>query len=422
MPRFHYTALRSSGDAIAGDLDADSRPVAIAELAKTGLFVTEIERGDHSESDRESPAEAGAAGAIWKGLLTRRRTLTPRSRAAMLRQLAVALQSGLTLLSALRVVQEQAESTALAEVCRDLAQRVQGGESLSDAMEARVEQFSQLEVAMVRVGETAGVLDETVGYLADFAQRDLEVREKINSAAAYPLFVLVLAGLSVIIIMTWILPSIMSTVLGDADPATLPLPTRLVMAISGWMSSWYGLITLLVLIFAGGLLRNWMKTPGGRLAFDSLKLRTPVLGPALRKIAVGRFARTLGTLTRSGIQIIEAMHVIRGTLGNEMLAQQIDRVSTQISEGKSIAEPLRQTGQFPPLLTQVIAMGERTGKLDVLLLQTADSYERETAAALGRVMTILPAVFIVLLALLVGFILAAVLLPIVSMDMGMGGF
>ena len=245
----------------------------------------------------------------------------------------------------------------------------------------------------------------------------MDVRDKLRSAAAYPIFVLVLASISVVVIVTMILPRIMGSLLAEADPAALPLPTRLLMGISDAVNSPIGLGGALVIVLAVLGFRRWIRSEDGRLSFDRFKLRVPVLGTALRKVAVARFARTLGTLTRSGVQIVEAMGVIRDTLGNEALARQIDEATGQITEGQSIAEPLRQTGQFPPLLTQVIAMGERTGRLDVLLLQTAESYEKETAAALDRVMTILPAVFIVVLAVVVGFILAAVLLPMLTMDL-----
>jgi type II secretory pathway component PulF len=294
-----------------------------------------------------------------------------------------------------------------------LAADVQGGQSLSGAMEARGRDFSHLEASMVRVGETAGMLDQVMGYLSDFAQREVEIRERIRSAAAYPIFVLGLAAVSVVIVLTVVLPPILSTVAENA-PA-LPAPTRVLMGLAAAARS-YGWLLLLGL--AGAVLgfRAWLARPEGRFRFDRFLLRVPVLGTALRRVAVARFARTLGTLSRSGIQILEALRVLRDTLGNEALARQLDRAAAGITQGQSIAEPLRQTGQFPPLLIQVIAMGERTGRLDELLLQTAEAYEKETAAAIQRVMTILPAVFIVLLALVVAFVLAGILLPIVSME------
>jgi type II secretory pathway component PulF len=272
--------------------------------------------------------------------------------------------------------------------------------------------FSRLEISMVGVGETAGMLEKVIGHLAEFAERELDVREKIRSAAAYPVFVLVLACVSVVVILAVIVPRVLGA-LGDV--AALPWPTVVLMGLSRLLVGWGWLLAILAV---GGVLalRHWLSRPAGRLAFDRFKLRLPVLGPALRRLAVSRFARTLGTLSGAGIGILEALHVLRDTLGNEALARKVDEVAAGVRRGESIAEPLRQTGEFPPLLIQVIALGERTGRLDELLLRTADGYEKETAAAIQRAMAVLPAAFIVLLAVVVLFVLAAVLLPIVNME------
>jgi type II secretory pathway component PulF len=251
--------------------------------------------------------------------------------------------------------------------------------------------------------------------------RDLDVREKIRSALTYPIFVLILAAISVVIVLTVILPRIMAAVIEQSGTLALPWPTRVLLALSGFIRSPWGVAALLIAIATGFMLARWWRTPAGRFATDQFVLRVPVLGRAVRKVAVSRFARTLGTLSRAGIPIVEALHVLRDTLGNEALARHVDRATADITQGQSIAEPLRQTGDFPPLLIQVIAMGERTGKLDDLLLQAADTLERETTAALERVMSILPAVFIVCLALVVLFILAAVLLPVMNIDIAAAG-
>ena len=410
MPDFQYQAIGADGRALDGSIDAANRAQAIATLADRGTFVTQI----------DAAAEPTAATGALAGLTMRRR-VSQRSKTAMFQQVAVALQSGLPLLDALRIVEYQAESPAMEQLAHDLSESVQGGDALSEAMGSHKRVFTPLETSMARVGEAAGKLDEVMGYLAEFAQRDQEARQKIRSAASYPVFVFGLAIVSVIIILAWILPRIMGTVLEQTGEITLPLPTRVLLTVSDVLWSPYGL-GLAVALGAGiWAFVRWSRQPAGRLTVDRFKLRVPVLGAALRKVAVARFARTLGTLHRSGVEILEAMRVLRDTLGNEALAQQIDDVTADITQGQSIAEPLRQTGQFPPLLIQVIAMGERTGKLDDLLLQTADSLEKETEAALARVLTILPAVFIVCLALIVLFILAAVLLPIVGMDAAMSG-
>jgi len=404
MAKYQYNALDKDGRAVSGAIAADNRDGAISALAADGVFVTDLH-------DPAAPRQAARAPS--GPLLRLRRHLSASTRAALFRQLATALKAGLPLLPALHVVQEQAENQRLKALVGDMAQRVQSGESLSQAMEAQGREFSALEVSMARVGETAGLLDQIMGYLAEFAEGEVEIRQKVWTAAAYPLFVLALAVISIIIIVALIVPR----VLGAVTEATtvLPWPTRVLLSTSDLIRS-YGYLALILL--AGGLwaLRAWVSRPPGRLALDRFKLRIPVLGTALRRIAVARFARTLGTLSKSGIQILEALRVLRDTLGNEALARHVDRVAAGITQGQSIAEPLRQTGQFPPLLIQVIAMGERTGRLDELLLQTAQAYEKETAAAIQRTMTILPALFIVLMAMLVLFVLSAVLLPIVNMN------
>jgi len=406
MPQFRYSAMGRDGKALNGVIDADTRPQAIASLADSGAFVTRLDAAN----------DIDAAAASW---FVRRVSL--REKTAMLQQIAVALQAGLQLLDAVRVVEQQAETRALRNLTGDLAQRIQEGEALSEAMGAHPRQFQAMEISMVRVGETAGKLDEVMGYLAQFAVRDLDVREKIRSALAYPIFVLVLAVISVVIVLTIILPRIMAAVLEQTGTMLLPWPTRSLLAISDFVRSPWGVAVMLIMIVAGAMLIRWWRTAEGRLAVDQFILRVPVIGRAVRKVAVSRFARTLGTLSRAGIPIVEALHVLRGTLGNEALAQHVDRATADITQGQSIAEPLRQTGEFPPLLIQVIVMGERTGKLDEMLLQAADTLERETAAALQRVMAILPAVFIVCLALVVVFILAAVLLPVMNIDIAAAG-
>ena len=409
MPSFEYSALDANGQDLSGAIESPGRAQAIASLAEQKLYVTQIESRGKKEA-----ASASLAG------IKRSRRVPLRLKVGMLRQLATALQAGLPLLSALQVVHSQAQNQSLRSLMGDLAERVQSGEALSQAMSEHSRNFSPLETSMVRVGETAGVLDQVMGYLSEFAEHDLDIREKIRSAATYPIFVLSLAVISVIVIVTTILPRVIASVTESVGEAVQPLPTQILMGVSDFLRS-FGWLVLIGLGLGVWAFRAWLAKPEGRLAFDTFKLRIPVLGTAIRRIAVGRFARTLGTLSKSGIPILDALRVLRDTLGNEALAQKIDQAADGITQGQSVAEPLAQTGEFPPLLIQVIAMGEQTGKLDELLLQTADAYEKETSAAINRVMTILPAVFIVLLALLVGFILVAVLLPIVNMQTSVSG-
>jgi general secretion pathway protein F len=412
MPEFQYTALDRGGQTLSGWIVTPSKQQAISALAQEGRFVTDIEAKDEGRRVKDDGGKG--ASSVIPGASTLKSRVPLRMKASMLAQLSTALSAGLPLLPALRIIQEQATQPALRDLSDDLASRVQSGEALSEAFSKHPRVFAPLEVSMIRVGETAGVLDQVMASLADFADRDLDFREKIRGAATYPLFVLGLAGVSVLIILLFILPRILATV-GD-NPAALPWPTRMLMGASTLLRAW-GWLLALILLAGWWQFSIWKASTAGGIAFDGFLLRVPVLGSALRRAAVARFARTLGTLTKSGIGIIEAMRVMRDTLGNRALASKLDRITAGITQGQSIAEPLRQSGDFPPLLIQVIALGERTGRLDELLLKLADAFEKETAAAIQRLMSILPAVLIVGLALVVAFVLAAVLLPIVSMEL-----
>lgn len=444
MYRFTYSAIDANGSAQTGTIAARSRHDAIATLADRKLFVTRIEESAEAKSPsgaasptRTSPESHGGAGRLSAALPgagagdaagaasagqasgeTPIKRISLQAMGFLWRQIATALEAGLPLLTALQVVREQADRPAIAALAQDLAHRVETGSSFSDALAAHPRQFAPLHVSMVRAGETAGVLDQVMASLADFTDRDLDVRQRVRSAATYPVIVLVLAVLSILVILVFILPRVMSTI--GQDPALLPLPTRVLMGV-GDVVRGYG--WAVALAAAGGAwgYRRWISTPAGRLAVDRFKLRLPLLGRMLRQVAVARFARALGTLTGSGIQVVEALGVLRDTLGNEALGQAIDQVRASVIQGQPIAQTLSQCGYFPPLFVQVVALGERTGKLPELLLRAADSFDKEVTASIQRTMTVLPALLIMGLALVVGFILAAVLLPIINMEAAMPG-
>ena len=436
MPDFQYKALDRQGRPVSGVIDATDRAAAVARLGEREHFVVEMDlktapgRAGRS-AVRSSPggkprAPKSARSAMPRGDAsgptraidggTRLRRIGGRQRVALLRQLAVGLSAGLTLVDALQVVADQAESAAVRDTVEDLVTRVTAGDALSAALRANPQTFSTMQISMVRAGETAGALDTVMMSLASFAERDLELREKLRSAAIYPLLVLALGAASVVVIMVFILPRILSVV--SETGGQLPLPTRMLMQMTDLLRSPWGWAGGVGLVAAGVLFWRWRRSPEGRHRFDQTLLQLPVIGPALRRVAVSRFARTLATLAAANIPIVESMRIVRDTLGNEALARDIDHATDGIVRGSAIADELRDTGRFPSLLIQVIAMGERTGRLDELLMNTAETYDKETNAALERVMTILPVIFILLLAVVVAFILAATLLPMMNMGMG----
>ena len=302
MPDFAYTALDTAGATVTGTLNAASRRAVIDRLASSGKAAVEVV---------EAAAGASVTAARRPGVSLFGGRVSGRQQAAMLRQVAVALQAGLNLLPALEAVAEQAESQALRDLVEGLASKVKEGSSLSAAMrEAGPKSFSAMQVSMVEAGEAAGLLDEVAASLADFAERDLDVREKLRSAAMYPMLVLGLGSVSICVIVVFILPRIMETV--NTPFEELPLPTRVLMTLSNGVRTPAGIAVILGLAVAVFLFFRWAATEDGARTTDLWKLKLPVVGSAVKKVGVARFARALGTLTGAGIQVVQAS-ASRGT-------------------------------------------------------------------------------------------------------------
>ncbi len=418
MGLFSYKAVDRGGTHVAGSVEAADRRSAVAVLAERGHFVTELieraHRADEAGVETAAPSwlavpRLGAGRIAGKDIL------------AITTQLSTAIRAGLPLLNCLELLHKQQRKTATKNLFDHLVKSVNAGQSLSEAMGEHPNVFSPLYLSMIRVGETGGILEQTSAQLAAILAREEKVKTNMKNASAYPLFVLSIGLASAVVIVAWILPKILENV--SAGAAAMPMPTRVLLGISGFsrllftsVGGWLAIVAVVAALYA---LRRWTRTVG-RLEWDAFKLRLPVLGSVLRTIAVGRFARTLGALTQGGVTILDALAVVRDTLGNEKLARQIDEVAEKVKHGESLAEPLEASGCFPPLLVQIVAIGEQTGKLDELLLNAAETFDTEADAAINRFMAIFPAALILILALVIGFIIAAALLPIVMMSLGAG--
>jgi type II secretory pathway component PulF len=419
---FSYKAVDRSGGHVMGTIEAVDRRIAVAALAEKGHFVTELTKEAKSPSPGKDQGETTALD-LGQYLKIGSRRISSKDVLAITTQLSTALRAGLPLLSGLELLRKQHHKQAVREMLGELVDAVSAGQSLSEAMAKHKRAFSPLYLSMIRVGETGGILEQTSVQLADMLNREEKIKTNMKNASAYPIFVLCLGIASVIIIITWILPKILSTL--GADLTVLPLPTRILMGISsfvqGLFTSFFGWIVLFGIAAGFYHMTKWTRTTG-RLQYDTFKLRIPILGSVLRTIAVGRFARTLGALTMGGVTILEALGVVRDTLGNELLGREIDTVAEKVKRGEPLANPLEDSGYFPPLLVQIVAVGEQTGKLDELLLNAADTFDAEADSAINKFMSIFPAILILLLALVIGFIIAATLLPIVVMELGGGMF
>jgi type II secretory pathway component PulF len=417
--QFFYKAVNQSGGHISGSIEAVDRRSAVVALTGQGHFVTELAeealaQGIQGVSDK-------AATDIAQLASFRKSKVSSKDVLAFTTQLGTALRAGLPMMRGLQLIREQQHKPATKALLGDLVEAVNTGKALSEAMAEHESVFSTLYLSMIRVGETGGILEQTTAQLADMLAREEKIKSNMKNASAYPLFVLGLGLASVTLIITVILPRIMQTL--NAEVATLPMPTRILLGLSTFikgifttLGGWAFIVGVLVGLYYFG---KWKKGPG-RLKFDTFRLKIPVLGSVLRTIAVGRFARTLGALTMGGVTILEALAVVRDTLGNELLGLQVDAVADKVRRGEALADPLGESGYFPPLLVQIVSVGEQTGKLDELLLNAADTFDAEADSSVTKFMAIFPAILILVLALIIGFIIAATLLPIVAMQLGGG--
>ncbi len=410
--QFHYQGVDQTGNNINGIIEASDRRAAISALAQKGHFPTDIHEdasknktgNSHQEINMPKlPVNFGSNAIRSSDIL------------AIINQLATALRAGLPLLNCLQIIRDQQAKPAVKKILNDLIHSVSSGESLSEAMTNHSYNFKPLSRALIRVGETGGILEQTTTQLAELMRRDEKIKTSMKNASVYPIIVLFVGLLSVIIIVTWILPKIVTSISGGV--AALPWPTQAMLSLSNFFQSYGWLAALVIAGFCVGF-KAWINTPNGRFLWDGFKLKTPLVGKLLVSIAIGRFAHTLGSLTQGGITILESLNVVKDTLGNTLLSKEIDVVSEKVKTGSSLANALSESGYFPPLLIQITSVGEQSGKLDEMLLNAAETFDEQADAMITRFMTILPAIMILTLAVIVGFIVMSALLPIFTMDLG----
>jgi len=327
--------------------------------------------------------------------------------------MATLLAATIPIPAALSSLGEEEPNPAMKEVVLDLASSVRTGNSLSASLEAHPRLFSKLYTSMVRVGEEAGALEKVMTDLADLMEHEDEVRGEVWGAVAYPCFVLGLGIVTTFLLLAFVLPRLFGMLQGMVE--VLPLPTRILLGVSNFFQ-WYWPGAIAGAAGAVFLARWWLRSPGGGLLWDTLKLRLPVLGGVFRSSALSRFARTLGTLTRSGVSLLPALEIVRHTIGNRLLSQAVARVAEETRGGDSLAAPLRRLGLFPPTVIQMVAVGEETGRLDEMLLRVASAEERHMRGRSRTLISLLAPALILVVGALVGFVVIALLLPIFRMS------
>jgi type II secretory pathway component PulF len=406
MPTFQYQTL--AGGTGVRTVEAPDRASAIRLLAGRGETPTRLDPLEESKT-----GAAGQRGGLFKRVMSRSEL------ASFMRELATATQAGLPLVSALRTIQRSGRSESQRTMLTTVISEVEHGTSLSDALERVGRPFDDLVVSLVNAGELAGRLGEVLHQAATLLDREVKLKRALVGAMTYPLIILALVVIAVIVVVTVIVPRVLASVAGQLDPSQLPLPTQIVKVVADFFGSWWWLVLGAIAVGVFAWTRLYAQ-PEFRLKVDRFVLRIPVVGVLVREVAVARFTRTLGTLVGAGLPVLASLKITRATLGNKALEEAIEGVADQVSEGKTIGEPMEQSGYFPPLLVQIVGMGERTGKLDTMLLQAADAFEERTEQAIKLFTTVLPPLLICVLAVLVGFVLLAILLPLLELQESIG--
>jgi type IV pilus assembly protein PilC len=426
MARYNYVALDSRGQESTGLVEAPSTNEAIGQLRQAGYFPTNVyEEGGSAAVDKKSARqETKGPRTERKSLSSRnivlfqRKTVNPKVLMIFTRQLATLIDAGLPLLRGLNVLAKQERDSVLKNTIHKVGDSVQGGSTFSEGLAEHPRLFNDLYVNMVRAGELGGVLEVVLIRLAEFQEKAQKIKNKVVAAMVYPIIVLLLALAIMTFLMIFIVPrfeAIFHEMLGDKP---LPAITLFVIGVSSFMQNhWAILLGLLVGIIVVSKIAARTRT--GRAVLDRVKLRAPLFGDLIRKTSISRFSRTLGTLVTSGVPILQALTITRETAGNLVIARAISQVHDRVKEGESIVQPLEASGAFPPMVVSMIDVGEETGQLPEMLLKIAEVYDDEVDNSVAALTSLLEPIMIVMLALIVGTIVIALFMPLISIISGL---
>jgi len=396
MPVFTYRGTNRSGASVAGELTAANKTELQALLRRQQITPTKM-----SEKGKEFnlPTFGGSVSAKELAIFTR--------------QFSVMIDAGLPLVQCLEILASQQENKMFQKVLTGTRGAVEGGSTLSAAMKQYPKAFDPLYTNMVEAGETGGILDTILQRLSAYIEKNVKLKAAVKSALIYPIGVLTIAA-GVIILLLWKVVPVFATLFAGLG-VDLPLPTKIVIAMSNFIGSIFGFLIFVAIGAVVFGLKVWYGTPQGRFVIDTVVLKLPVLGILMRKIAVARFTRTLGTLISSGVPILEGLDITARTSGNAVVEKALFAVRKALEEGKSLTEPLKESGVFPGMVTQMISVGEQTGAMDAMLQKIADFYEDEVDAAVKDLLTALEPIMIVFLGLVVGGVVISMYLPLFSL-------
>lgn len=412
MPVYHYRGYRNDGGAATGIIDAENAKVARLKLRKDGVFPTDVVEQGQAAARRQNGS--GVKAVYQPGRFA---TLTSSDLALMTRQFATLLVAGLPLVEALGVLVDQTEKKSTKALLADIREQIRGGKSLSTVLETYEKDFSPIYVHMVRAGEASGALDQILFRLTEFLEKQAALKHKVTNAVLYPLLMLVVGITVLFFLMTFVVPKI-TAVFADMNQA-LPWPTIVLMSASSFFADYWMVILGLA---TGGILliRRTVHTEKGRTAADRLMLRLPLIGDVARMVSISRLAGTLATMLASGVQLLEALDVSKRVMNNRVLEEAVEGARQNIREGETIADPLKRSGEFPALVTHMIAVGERSGEMEEMLRRVSQIYDGEVDRVITRLTSLMEPIMILAMGLIVFFIVVAILLPIFEMGQMVG--
>lgn len=402
MAFFQYKAVTPAGEVQEGVLEASSTPAAIERLQAMGLIPIRAQ---------EAAAATAAAAPAARVALFRRRGITQEDIGVMTRELATLLRAGLPLDRSFEILINLAASPRMAELLGKIRNDVRGGQSLSRALEAQRGTFSRFYVNMIRAGEAGGSLPTVLLRLAEYMERAKALRDNITASVTYPAFLAVVSVLAVVILLGVVVPRFKPIFAGAGK--AVPAVTQAVILAGDVMRN-YGFLILIGIVLVGFWMQRRMRDPEVRYRFDRWRVTAAVIGDLFAKVEMARFSRTLGTLLSNGVTLVSALTIVRETMGNAWLAEAIGNVARELKEGRGLGRPMMETGRFPMLAVHMILVGEETGRLDEMLMQVAETYDREVEVAIQRALSLLQPVMIVLMAAIIGFIIIAILYAMLS--------
>jgi type IV pilus assembly protein PilC len=397
MPTFTYKARNWDGKIVTNDMEGESKEFCIAKLREKGYFVTSI-------------AEKKGSGGISISLFTR--GVSSQEVCIFARQFATMIGSGVPLVRCLTILQAQAENPTFKKIITQIRSDVEGGSTFSKSLEKHPKVFSDLFCSLVKAGEVGGILDQILERLADYLESSETLKAKVKGALTYPVVVFAIAGLVVLALILFVLPQFKD--IFSSMNVELPWVTKALLGTSDFMVAWWFIIVP-SLVAVPVLIWNFFQTKTGSRIFDTNILRMPAIGMMMRKVAVAKFTRTLGTLIASGVPILQALEVTAQTAGNVIIAEAVDKTRVSIREGESIADPLKSSGVFPPMVVQMIAVGEETGELDKMLSKIADFYDTEVDQAVKGLTSVIEPIVIVVMGIVIGGIVMAVFMPMLKL-------